>query len=235
MSGFPPLKRVILSSVAFQPCAFAAKLGRALLLHCWLCDDLQEWVPHILCTWGREAMAVGRCRSFLFLLVSCFLPSIGPFPNGLLKTQSVLAGVLASLKPMPNLPLTAGPLPNSSNDFAVLFMGMFWWVFPGNAWAVRSFPLLWAGSWLQAELVIRQHFISFSTISLLIGQKQDSALQDFLEAWASLFNFPYAPCMRLPCAVLPAMQLHVHQKANENGRKTLREMDFQSTKYWKLL
>lgn len=196
---------VILSSVAFQPCAFAAKPCRALLFHYWLCDDLQEWVPHTLCTRWKEVMAVGGCGSFLFLLVSCFLPGVGHFPKGLLKTQRMLAGVLASLKPMPNLPLTAGLSPNSSNDLTALFMGLFRWVFPGNAWAVRSFPTLRAGSWLQAELVIRQHFISFSTISLLIGPKQDSALQDFLEAWTSLFNFPYVLCMRLPCAVIPAV------------------------------
>lgn len=48
-----------------------------------------------LSTRKKEAAAAGKSGSFLFLLVSLFLPEAGLFPNGLLKAQSSLADILA--------------------------------------------------------------------------------------------------------------------------------------------
>lgn len=89
---------------------FAAKAGRAPLFHRLLCERLQTssgggkvsaqfcvavQVPCPLCSWRKEATAVGKSGSFLFLLVSLFLPGVGPFPDGLREAQSLLAGILA--------------------------------------------------------------------------------------------------------------------------------------------
>ena len=52
-------------------------------------------VRHFLSAGRKEAAAAGKSGSFLFLLVSLFLPEVGLFPNGLLKAQSSLAEILA--------------------------------------------------------------------------------------------------------------------------------------------
>lgn len=53
-------------------------------------------VRHFLSARRKEAAAAeGKSGSFLFLLVSLFLPKLGPFPNGLLRAQSSLAEILA--------------------------------------------------------------------------------------------------------------------------------------------
>ena len=52
-------------------------------------------VHRFLCAGSKEASALGKSGSFLFLLVSLLFPGVGLFPNGLLKAQSSLAEILA--------------------------------------------------------------------------------------------------------------------------------------------
>lgn len=59
------------------------------------CAELRHEVRHFLSARREEAAAAGKSGSFLFLLVSLFLPEVGPFPNGLLRAQSSLAEILA--------------------------------------------------------------------------------------------------------------------------------------------
>lgn len=59
------------------------------------CAEPRREVHRLLCARRKEAAAAGKSGSFLFLLVSLFLPGVGLFPNGLLKAQSSLAEILA--------------------------------------------------------------------------------------------------------------------------------------------
>lgn len=53
-------------------------------------------VRHFLSARRKEAAAAAeKSGSFLFLLVSLFLPELGPFPNGLLRAQNSLDEILA--------------------------------------------------------------------------------------------------------------------------------------------
>lgn len=57
--------------------------------------ETRHEVRHFLSSRRKEAAAVGKSGSVLFLLVSLFLPEAGSFPNGLLRAQSSLAEILA--------------------------------------------------------------------------------------------------------------------------------------------
>lgn len=84
-------------------------------------------------------------------------PKLTGWNPGLIKTGA---------KPPMDFGALAQRVITSKGRLTPLFMGLFWWLLLGDAQTAHSSPPLQIGSQLQTEFIIRQHFISFSTISL---------------------------------------------------------------------